>query len=677
MSDIDIQTENNNNNQNDPLAIAPPNEMANHLDNFLQNNVFWGKQRTIQNAKTDPNIKHYSKQALNRYLDEKPYIQRHKHKRRESTYELKTVVSSIGYVQIDIADLRSLGNVANPYLLVLIDKFSRMLFLYEMPNRHNDTIIAKLNEFIIEWNGITKYTNKKRITKELLEEPPIKNNKNDNDELTRIKSLTGDREFWSNLIKDWANQHNIDIYSSKPNDKGATSLVERVIQTVRAMIGRWITATGQTDWNSVIAEIERAYNHSKHKSVGVSPVWAFHHIDKFPHLSTRQRKKFDKWQEDKTEPAPDVVSGVKVGDMVRIKQTYSHLHKKSHLPNWSHRIYTVHRRVGNRFSVVPADNPEEGEKMRKRKNIEGTDTDVNINRNEVELFADSDLLVIKRVIDEPENDVWENVRQNNAQRRLERRMAPLIENENIDFDMFDAPQQPRVPNPENVYKKTLPPEDRGDDDIGTYYSSSDDNQTIPKRKKQKKQKKQKKDNEIYLKTINKYRNLEKQNQKKYVAFRNTLNPETKDKIQKLFKKISKRILNTKNTTKIYAEGIVILKKQMINKYKFTKEQTRAIIGIFVVKMDKALKKRKLHMIPISEANPTLRDALSNTNITTIPRMLRNARPIPSSVPGISQAELNNIVSGALAPSSVPGISQAELDSITSDALAEAMNFQPP
>ena len=654
MSDIDIQ--------NDPLAIAPPNEMTNHLDDFFQKNVFWGKQRTIQNAKTNPNIKHYSKQALNRYLDEKPYIQRHKHKRRESTYELKTVVSSIGYLQIDIADFRSLGNNnPNPYLLVIIDKFSRLLFLFEMPNRHNDSIITNLNEFVMEWNEITKYTNKKRITKELLEEPRIENKENSNDELTRIKSLTGDREFWSNQIKNWANQHNIDIYSSKPNDKGATSLAERVIQTLRGMIGRWMTATGRTDWNNVIPEIEEAYNHSKHKSVGTTPIWAFHHIDKFPRLSTRQRQKFDNWQEDKTEPAPDVVSGVKVGDMVRIKQTYSHLHKKSHLPNWSHRIYTVHRRVGNRFSVVPADNPEEGEKMRKRKNIEGTDTDVNINRNEVELFADSDLLVIKRVIDEPESDVWENVRQNNAQRRLERRMAPLIDNEILDFDMFDAPQQPRVPNPENVYKKTLPPEDRGDDDIGTYYSSSDDNQTptkgaVPKRKKHKKQKKQKKDNELYLKTINKYRNLEKSNQKKYVAFRNTLNPEIKKQIQTLFKNISKRIFNTKNTIKTYAEGIIILKKRMKHKYKFTKEQTRAIIGIFVVKVDQALKKHKPRMIPISEANPTLRDALSNTNITAIPRMLRNARPIPSSVPHISQAEL---------------------DSITSDALAEAMNFQPP
>ena len=357
-----------------------------HLDKFFQDNVFWGRSKTIQNARKHPELQYVEKTYIGERYDNLYTQQRHRQVNNKRHRPNKTDAPSIGYLQMDFADFRSLGPTNNPYLLVIIDKYSRKIWLNAFPNRSQKNIILFLKTFIPQWK--THY----------MDPYP-----NDQPALRRIKTITTDSEFHNDTMVNFLAKHDIKLYSSKPNDKGATALVERVIQTIRKMIGRWLTANNSQDWNVVITsnDLERVYNNTKHRTVGISPEWSFTHLDKFQKLDKNQRELYSQWQEDPenfddTSTFPEYIP---IGTLVRLKIKYSPFFRKSNKVRWSHEVYRVHQRDGNRYIVTSVDTGEI--KLRKRPNAEGQDTEINIRGDIPEKYAASDLLVIKRMPKNP------------------------------------------------------------------------------------------------------------------------------------------------------------------------------------------------------------------------------------------------------------------------------------
>ena len=445
MSDIDIPFDKREIDDNAIAVDLPaPNAMVDHLSNFLNDtdNIFWAPSKVAQKAKNDPRVRLHDpkilRNAINRHHDytaqrHRPLDKKYKKKRYK-----KTNAYTIGFLQMDIANLQSITDPtqSNKYLLVIIDIFSRKLYLYPLEDREMDFIIIVLEDsFLEDWNRDNNIPQNWNIDENFDHIPSPKKGYDVSIthelNLRRVKSFTFDREFNTEPMKHMLGKHSIATYSPQPNDKGATSLVERAIQQVRNMLGRWMTKTGRSDWIHILTQLTNSYNNTKHSSIGVTPNWAAKHIDKFSTLDKFEKNEMKKWKQDKKEnfkptKKPEYIN---VNDLVRINEHPTTFHRKIHRAVWSHQIYKVVTKVRNRFKVRPVDHTGAFVgpiKKRKRKNIEGTDASVDLNTDEEELFAPYNLLKINNIPQNiPNNDTWSNIREINNERRVNRAMADL------------------------------------------------------------------------------------------------------------------------------------------------------------------------------------------------------------------------------------------------------------
>ena len=357
------------------------NNFQQHLHSFFDPSVgFWSTQRMVHKIKqNDDDLYYYPNEYIQKKIEREPAWQRHTERRRNIINKHKTSINvhNIGSFQIDLADFTSFNDTAN-YLLVIIDVYSRFLIAFPLLTKNDDEYIPKLSQFIESWNEGEYYRkalqtpepnpnlikqNKKKSKQEIDDDEHSEseeNNNNNNNEPNenhyktdvantpfddKVWAISCDNEYGTNKkFQELCQKNEIEIYTSMPNEKsGKVSIVERVIRTIRGMLGRFFTYQNETKWVHIIDKLVDNYNNTNHRTIGVPPRWALGHKDKFQKpvpKKSNQTRKSDYWDT------------IEVGDWVRIPfELRNKLITKTNLPHWSKEVYEVMEKVHNRFIV--------------------------------------------------------------------------------------------------------------------------------------------------------------------------------------------------------------------------------------------------------------------------------------------------------------------------------------
>ena len=140
----------------------------------------------------------------------------------------------------DMIDYKISNNKGFRYIFIVIDNFSKYLWVIPLKNKYSQTIT---NEFS---NILT--TSKRK---------PLK-----------IESDRGS-EFYNSIFQNLLKTKNIQHYS-RFTDKGP-SIAERVIRTVRNLLKKPVFEKGKADWLSELPSAIKKYNNTIHHSTKMTP----------------------------------------------------------------------------------------------------------------------------------------------------------------------------------------------------------------------------------------------------------------------------------------------------------------------------------------------------------------------------------------------------------------------
>ena len=149
-------------------------------------------------------------------------------------------------------------------------------------------------------------------------------------------AVVADNEFISNEFKSLLKKHNIRIDYALPEPTHTkTSIIERLIGTLKLMINRYLTHNKSRQFTHVLPNIVDAYNEARHSALGVSPKYAISHKWIFPPKRLKKVK---------------IDNDLKKGDIVRTQTPYS-VFKKGHKPRWTQSLYTIVEKIHNRYKI--------------------------------------------------------------------------------------------------------------------------------------------------------------------------------------------------------------------------------------------------------------------------------------------------------------------------------------
>ena len=145
------------------------------------------------------------------------------------------------------------------------------------------------------------------------------------------KKIWSDRgtEFYNANVDRLLERNAIELYSTHNEPKA--SIAERFIRTLRGKIESNFILTQSTVWYDILPELIREYNHSYHRSIGMSPEDAT--------KPENYTKVFDRLY-----PKQELVNAryplLHVGDRVRIS-IHKRLFEKGATANWSEEIFEI------------------------------------------------------------------------------------------------------------------------------------------------------------------------------------------------------------------------------------------------------------------------------------------------------------------------------------------------
>ena len=282
----------------------------------------------IRNAMQDPKVAALGTRGIVDKL-------KHKWKRKQLIAEIKNVDSqqihykipkrkiksqmtpiratNIGFLQIDFAVVPKewTGNVNAKckYLLVVVDIYSRFMFVVPLANRTSVLYVDALRKLF-------------KLMKSKYNFSPY--------------AIVSDNEFISTEYKSLLSKNNIKyIYSAPGPQHTKTAIVEKNIGTLKLMINRYLTHNKTRQFKQVLPQIVNAYNETKHSSIGVSPKYVMYHKWIFPPKRLRQRP---------------IDNNLKKGDIVRYR-IYKNTFAKGHKPNYKSDLYVIVKKVHNRYII--------------------------------------------------------------------------------------------------------------------------------------------------------------------------------------------------------------------------------------------------------------------------------------------------------------------------------------
>lgn len=134
------------------------------------------------------------------------------------------------------------------------------------------------------------------------------------------------KEFYNASFKRLMNEYGINHYSTFSTIKA--SIVERVIKTIKQRLYKEFSLRGKYKWIDILQSVVSAYNNSKHRTIGMTPV------------DVKPDTKLHVYDTLKTVHSDKRSSKLNVGDIVRISK-YKGVFAKGFTPNWSTELFTI------------------------------------------------------------------------------------------------------------------------------------------------------------------------------------------------------------------------------------------------------------------------------------------------------------------------------------------------
>ena len=190
-------------------------------------------------------------------------------------------------IQVDLAEVAHLAhhNGGVRYLLMCIDTFSRKLWVRAMINKSSSELVRNMKDILREINS------------------PVK-----------VKRLFSDRgtEFMSNIFKNMLREYSISHTLSNSNVKCAH--VERVIQTIKGIMHRYLTEFETHVYINKLQDIVKTYNSRIHSAHKMTPNEADLDDNRINVLNQLTQKFYDKAVQTKVKAHPKL----QIGDVVRL-----------------------------------------------------------------------------------------------------------------------------------------------------------------------------------------------------------------------------------------------------------------------------------------------------------------------------------------------------------------------
>ena len=207
-----------------------------------------------------------------------------KHFRRRKILSPKPKV----IISADLADMTKLSkqNYGYRYIVVFIDVFSRYLDAYPLKKKNAESLRQTLEKVVLskKFEGFTR--------------------------------LFVDRggEFYNNKVKSYCENENITLYSVSSYEIKA-SIAERVIQTLKRKIYKYLTANNTKTYVTVLPQLIESYNHSSHTSLGKGKTpYEVHKLHNNKEIADQFYSMYKKGMRSRK----TISSDLSVGDTVRI-----------------------------------------------------------------------------------------------------------------------------------------------------------------------------------------------------------------------------------------------------------------------------------------------------------------------------------------------------------------------
>ena len=145
--------------------------------------------------------------------------------------------------QADLADMQGIArqNFGMRYLLTVIDVFSKFAWAGQVHSKDAKAITAAFEQVLTSANS--------RHPKHLLTEKG--------------------KEFFNSNFQTLMKRHGIQHFASESEQKAA--VVERFNRTIKTRIWTYLSDRGTVRWVDIIQDLVDAYNHSRHRSIGIAP----------------------------------------------------------------------------------------------------------------------------------------------------------------------------------------------------------------------------------------------------------------------------------------------------------------------------------------------------------------------------------------------------------------------
>lgn len=241
---------------------------------------------------------------VKKYLEGKESYTLHRQARKRFTRNIYSVNNIDDLWEMDLADV---GNIARynrgyKYLFMIIDSFSKYLWIVPLKNKTSASIIDGMN----------------KVLKESKRHPLV------------CQSDLG-REFKNKAFQNFLKARKIEFRFTN-DDVIKASLVERVIRTIKTKLYRMFTENKSYNYTKHLPDIVHSYNSSIHSATGKAPNKTTNR-DVLSIWRRMQRRRFKL-------PRGRVL--FKEGDSVRISKK-TNVFNKGYEGSFSNEVFTIHK----------------------------------------------------------------------------------------------------------------------------------------------------------------------------------------------------------------------------------------------------------------------------------------------------------------------------------------------
>lgn len=223
----------------------------------------------------------------------------------------KVIVTGLNdQYEADLADMQRLKRKNNgvSFLLVVIDVFSRYLWVETIPTKREVDVIAAFNRIFAR--------------------------------ATKPRRMRTDRgaEFTGRKVQDYFHAQNIEHWTAH-NDEMKANFAERVIRTLKSSLWGYMRKTEKYRYVDVLQHVVESYNNTEHRSIGMTPSQVTKgHVER--RLWWHLYKPTEDYLDIKGKPKNKIRYTRKVGDYVRISHKIKTF-ERGHDEKWTTEIFKI------------------------------------------------------------------------------------------------------------------------------------------------------------------------------------------------------------------------------------------------------------------------------------------------------------------------------------------------